>query len=133
MKTVVYLYITAGSVYGSEYVELSRDVFLPFTPSVGIKLQFSPLDFSENPDFVERMSNYDTLATGILSIDELYFHVEDGIFVATARESAGSLFEQQALADQWIHIYGMQKTDYIPYSSSTDEHEQSSIEQERHK
>jgi|GEM_PF-4284943 hypothetical protein len=117
MRLIVYLYLTVGSVFSKEYVELTKELHLPFAPSVGLKLQFAPLDFSENPDYVTRLMEYQTLATGILTIEDLYYIVEDEVFIAHTRESATSAQELDMLVDQWIHTYGMIQNSIDPVKS----------------
>lgn len=105
MKALIQYFIRSGSLYGEEYVELNKELDLPFTPFVGLKLQLPPADFSTNPEFVERLQDYHILASGILPIEEIYYHVEDDHFILSAWDMADSREDLVALADQWRHIY----------------------------
>jgi hypothetical protein len=106
MKALIQYYIRSGSLYGEEYVELNKELDLPFTPFVGLKLQLAPGDFSTHPEFVARLQDYHVLASGIIPVEEVYYHIEDAHFILTAWELADARDEVIALADQWRHIYG---------------------------
>jgi hypothetical protein len=92
------------------YAELTREIELPFVPTLGMKLQLSLQDFSENPEYVKRLEQYQHLATGIITVEDLYYHIEDQIFVIHFGESVTDRAELDELVDQWIHSYGFTVT-----------------------
>lgn len=92
------------------YAELTREIDLPFVPNIGMKLQLSLQDFSEIPDYVARLEQYQHLATGIITVEDLYYHIEDQLFVIHFGESVTDRTEMDELVDQWTHSYGFTVT-----------------------
>lgn len=110
MRTVLYLNLNFAYMNERGYAELTREIDLPFVPMLGLKLQLSLQDFSENPDYVERLEQYQYLASGILTVEDLYYHVEDQAFIIHSSDNVTARTELDELIDQWTHSYGFMVT-----------------------